>query len=45
MDEFELITIVRKDGKASKKITITDAVKAIGVDVGDYVKVRITKVE
>lgn len=42
--EASRIVTIRADGKASYKITVTDLVRALNLDIGDQVKVTLRKI-
>jgi len=45
MKEYVFTAVVRKDGMGSKKIAVTKACQALGLEAGDYIKVTIERAE
>ena len=45
MDEYIFTAQIREDGRGSKKIAVTKACKALELDAGDYIEVRLKKVD
>lgn len=45
MDEYIFTATIRVDGRGSRKIAVTKACKALELDAGDYVEVRLKKVD
>lgn len=43
ISEASRIVTIRADGKSSYKVTITDLVRELGLDIGDQVKVTVKK--
>jgi len=45
MKEYVFTAIVREDGRGSKKIAVTKACQALGLEAGDYIKVTMERAE
>ena len=45
MSEKSMIVTIRKDGTSSYKVTVTEFVKDLGLEVGDQVKITMEKLQ